>query len=201
MLRWTDAAGALRIFVCVLRAQERIISLNKDNKPVWIGELRDTYLGEIWAALSADGLVAVSLWGDREQFGEQVQKLTGSEPTYAADHLASVTRQLGEYLNGERQRFDVQIDWSVMTPFQQDVLKLVCKIEYGRTRTYGDIARQLGKPEAVRAVGRANATNPMPIIIPCHRVLGADGRLHGYSAPGGVETKARLLRLEGSWLI
>ncbi len=58
-----------------------------------------------------------------------------------------------------------------------------------------DIAQQLGKPNAVRAVGRANATNPMPVVIPCHRVLGADGRLHGYSAPGGVETKARLLRL------
>lgn len=88
-----------------------------------------------------------------------------------------------------------------MMPFQQEALQVVSEIDYGRTRTYGDIARQLGKPKAVRAVGRANATNPMPIIIPCHRVLGADGRLHGFSAPGGVETKAWLLRLEGSWLI
>lgn len=171
------------------------------NKRAWTGELSDTYLGEIWAAQSEVGLVAVSLWGNKAQFSEQVQSVTGSEPIYAADRLESVTRQLKEYLNGERRRFDVQIDWSVMTPFQQDVLKLVCEIKYGRTLTYGDIARQLGKPKAVRAVGRANATNPMPIIIPCHRVLGADGRLHGYSAPGGVETKARLLRLEGSWLI
>ena len=175
--------------------------MNEDNNPTWIGELCDTYLGEIWAAQSVAGLLAVSLWGNRVQFNEQVHRLTGSEPIYAAEHLAMVTHQLMEYLNGERRRFEMQIDWSVMTSFQRDVLKIVCDIEYGRTRTYGDIARQLGKPKAMRAVGRANATNPMPIIIPCHRVLGEDGRLHGYSAPGGVETKARLLRLEGSRLI
>jgi methylated-DNA-[protein]-cysteine S-methyltransferase len=110
-------------------------------------------------------------------------------------------RQLTEYFDGQRQRFELDIDWSVMTPFQQEALQIVFDIEYGRTRTYGDIAQQLGNPKAVRAVGRANATNPIPIIIPCHRVLGADGRLHGYSAPGGVETKAWLLRLEGSWLL
>ena len=93
------------------------------------------------------------------------------------------------------------MDWSVLTPFQAEVLQAVYTIPYGRLLTYKDIAEQIGKPGAVRAVGRANATNPMPIIIPCHRVLGADGKLHGYSAPGGLETKAWLLRLEGSWLL
>ena len=132
---------------------------------------------------------------------EQVIKLTGQQPDYAPERLSIINRQTEEYLNKERRQFEIQIDWSVMTPFQQDVLQIVCGIEYGRTRSYGDIARQLGKPKAMRAVGRANATNPMPIIFPCHPVLGADGRLHGYSAPGGIETKARLLRLEGSWLI
>ncbi len=69
------------------------------------------------------------------------------------------------------------------------------------TLTYADVAQQIGQPKAVRAVGRANATNPMPIIIPCHRVLGSDGRLHGYGGPGGLDTKAWLLRLEGAWLL
>ncbi len=88
-----------------------------------------------------------------------------------------------------------------MTPFQIEALQKVYEIEYGRTLTYGDVAKQLDKPGASRAVGRANATNPMPIIVPCHRVLGSDGKLHGYGGPGGLETKAWLLRLEGSWLI
>jgi methylated-DNA-[protein]-cysteine S-methyltransferase len=169
--------------------------------PVWFGKLGGNFLGEIWVAHSSAGLVSVSLWGDRELFAEQVHKLTGTQPSYAPEQVQRVTQQLAEYLKGERNQFEIKIDWTLMTQFQQDVLRAVCDIEYGRTCTYGDIARELGKPKAMRAVGRANATNPMPIIIPCHRVLGADGRLHGYSAPGGVETKARLLRLEGSWLI
>jgi methylated-DNA-[protein]-cysteine S-methyltransferase len=75
------------------------------------------------------------------------------------------------------------------------------RVPFGRQSTYREIAEQLGQPGAVRAVGRANATNPIPIVIPCHRILGADGKLHGYSAPGGLETKAWLLRHEGSWLL
>jgi methylated-DNA-[protein]-cysteine S-methyltransferase len=175
--------------------------MKKNHGPVWIAELSDTYLGDLWTARSPDGLVAVSLWGDKARFIEVVNRLTGLQPDYAPRKLTDITSQLQEYLAGERRQFELEIDWSHMSPFQQDVLRIVCAIAYGRTRTYGDIARQLGKPQAMRAVGRANATNPMPIIIPCHRVLGADGRLHGYSAPGGLETKARLLRLEGSWLI
>jgi methylated-DNA-[protein]-cysteine S-methyltransferase len=88
-----------------------------------------------------------------------------------------------------------------MTPFQQTALQAVFTIPYGRLRTYGPIAQEIGKTGAVRAVGRSNATNPRPIIVPCHRVLGADGKLHGCSAPGGLDTKAWLLRLEGSWLL
>lgn len=175
--------------------------LSNDMSSIWIGDLKDTPLGVIWVASSNNGLVAVNLWGERESFVLQVHKLTGADPLYAPEQLTAVMRQLTEYFDGQRQRFELDIDWSVMTPFQQEALQIVFEIEYGRTRTYGDIAQQLGKPKAVRAVGRANATNPIPIIIPCHRVLGADGRLHGYSAPGGVETKAWLLRLEGSWLL
>jgi len=167
----------------------------------WLSVLIDSYLGDLWTARSPNGLVAVSLWGDKERFIEEVNRLTGLQPVFAPQQLSDETRQLDEYLAGERRHFEIKIDWSFMTPFQQEVLRIVCDIDYGRTCTYGDIAHQLGKPKAMRAVGRANDTNPMPIIIPCHRVLGADGRLHGYSAPGGLETKARLLRLEGSWLI
>lgn len=96
---------------------------------------------------------------------------------------------MSEYLLGHRQTFNILIDWGVLTPFLEQVLKA----------TYGEIARQVGKPRTVRAVGRAEATNPMPLVIPCHRVLGADGRLHGYGAGEGLKTKAWLLQLESRY--
>jgi len=117
------------------------------------------------------------------------------------ERTAPVLAQLAAYLEGRAPHFDVAIDWSVLSTFQQQVLQCVLDIPFGQTRTYHDIAIQIGQAGAARAVGRANATNPMPIVIPCHRVLGADGKLHGYSGPGGVETKAWLLKLEGSRLI
>lgn len=171
------------------------------DKTVWIGELHTDALGTIWVALSPVGLTAVSLWDDRARFEQDVAALTGAAVVVDPARVAAATSQIAEYLVGERTVFELPIDWSAMTPFQQAVLRVVAAIPYGRKSTYGDVAAELGKPGAVRAVGRANATNPMPIVIPCHRVLGADGKLHGYSAPGGLETKAWLLRLEGSWLI
>jgi methylated-DNA-[protein]-cysteine S-methyltransferase len=109
--------------------------------------------------------------------------------------------QLREYFTGNRRQFDLPIDWSQMIGFQHDVLKLTFEIPYGQTRTYGDIARKLGNPTGARAVGAAVGSNPIPIFIPCHRVVGSNGSLHGYSAPGGIETKAWLLQLEGARII
>ena len=105
--------------------------------------------------------------------------------------------QIGEYLGGRRRSFDLPIDWSVMTPFQQQVLRETVAVQYGQTTTYGELAGRIGRPRAARAVGRAQATNPMPLVIPCHRVLGSDGGLHGYGAGEGLKTKEWLLRLEG----
>ena len=175
--------------------------MTQERKQVWIGVVQGTPLGDIWTAVSANGLVAVNLWGEREPFVAEVQKLTGVMPVYDEEKTAEIANQLRQYLNKELTDFTVPIDWSVMTEFQQTAMKVVCDIPYGQVRTYLDIANVLGKPKAIRAVGRANATNPMPIVVPCHRVLGSDGKLHGYSAPGGLETKAWLLRLEGSWLL
>jgi methylated-DNA-[protein]-cysteine S-methyltransferase len=175
--------------------------MSKQAEYVWMGAMEETPLGRIWTAVSPQGLVAISLWPDRERFETEVAKSTGCAPIYEPKRVTAVADQLHQYFHKERQKFDLPIDWSVMTPFQETVLRAVYGIPYGRVLTYKDVAQQIGKPKAVRAVGRANATNPMPIVIPCHRVLGSDGKLHGFSAPGGLATKAWLLRLEGSWLI
>jgi methylated-DNA-[protein]-cysteine S-methyltransferase len=173
----------------------------KRAEECWIGKLEGTPLGPVWLAVTGKGLVAVSLWDDQSRFQSGVKRLTNVEPVWAPARIDDISRQLVAYFNKELEEFDVTIDWSALTPFQELALRAVHNIPYGRLSTYGDIALEIGRPKAVRAVGRANATNPMPIIIPCHRVLGADGKLHGYGAPGGLETKAWLLRLEGSWLI
>mgnify|MGYP002713115616 CR=1 FL=1 len=173
----------------------------KVQKQTWIGERDVPYFGQIWTAVSAQGLVVVSLWNERERIEADCIKLTGLPPIHQPQKVALALDQLDEYFNQQRREFNLPLDWSVMTPFQQTALRAVYAIPYGKYRTYADVAAQIGKPKAVRAMGRANATNPIPIIIPCHRVLGSDGKLHGYGGPGGVETKAWLLKLEGAWLL
>lgn len=104
-----------------------------------------------------------------------------------------VRRELGEYFAGKRESFDVALDPDG-TDFQRNVLAELQRIPYGETRTYGDIAKEIGRPKASRAVGAANGRNPIPILIPCHRVIGSDGSLTGFG--GGLETKEYLLDLE-----
>lgn len=173
----------------------------KQTKTIWIAAAAPTPIGPVWLALSERGLVAVSLWDDEAGFRTWVAQMTGGELVEDEAKTGDAAAQIIAYLNGTRQTFDLPIDWSAMSPAQADILRRVHAIPYGQKRTYGDIARELGQPGAARAVGRANATNPMPLVIPCHRVVGSDGKLHGFSAPGGLETKAWLLRLEGSWLL
>jgi len=107
--------------------------------------------------------------------------------------VAEAGRQLDEYFEGRRQRFDLPLAPSG-TPFQLSAWKALQDIPYGTTRSYGEQARAVGKPKAVRAVGAANGRNPIAIVVPCHRVIGGDGRLTGYG--GGLDVKQYLLELE-----
>ena len=116
---------------------------------------------------------------------------------HSADCLLDVESQLLEYFDGKRQVFDLELA-PTGTVFQIAVLDALQTIPYGETRSYLDIARQIDRPDAVRAVGAANGRNPLPIVIPCHRVIGADGSLTGFG--GGLETKLLLLQLEGASL-
>ena len=112
---------------------------------------------------------------------------------YNEKPLASVCEQLGEYFSGRRKSFDLPLQFDG-TEFQVSVLKALQDIPYGETVSYGEIARRIGKPKAVRAVGAANGRNPLPIVVPCHRVIGSSGDLTGFG--GGLDTKEALLRLE-----
>jgi methylated-DNA-[protein]-cysteine S-methyltransferase len=118
-------------------------------------------------------------------------------PGWTRDHafLAAARRQIAEYFAGARQVFDLPLA-PAGTAFQQRVWRALLEIPYGRTESYGALAQRIGQPRAARAVGLANNRNPLPIVIPCHRVIGASGALTGYG--GGLHVKERLLALEGS---
>jgi methylated-DNA-[protein]-cysteine S-methyltransferase len=111
-----------------------------------------------------------------------------------AERTAEVRRQLEEYFAGRRRTFDLPLAPDG-TPFEKTVWEELRRIPFGETRSYAEIARAIGRPGAARAVGRANGANPIPVVVPCHRVIGADGSLTGFG--GGLEAKAALLELEG----
>ena len=168
-----------------------------DSNPIYIGELNGTPLGDLRLAASDFGLVAVE-WADSQpEFDSYLQRL--KRPIQQnAKKIAPYLKELREYLEGKRSAFTIPIDWTLFRPFQRETLQTIFRIPYGETRTYHEIAIQLGRPNAARAVGRANATNPMPLVIPCHRVICTDGKLHGYGGGNGLPTKEWLLKMEGA---
>ena len=170
------------------------------NSPLYIGILRDSPLRDLWIAVSDQGLAAIEWSQDEAAFGAYLIKRFKRPVQPDPEKVAPTLRQLDEYLRGARKAFDLPIDWSLLRPFQRQVLEIVYGIPYGQTRTYGNIALEIGNPRSARAVGRANATNPMPLVIPCHRVIGGDGKLHGYGGGEGLPTKEWLLQLEGAIL-
>ena len=167
---------------------------------LYIGQTGKTPLGRFWLAVSNLGLVAVE-WGQtRAEFDAYLSKRFKRAVEYDPEHVRKAATQLKEYLSGQRRAFTLVIDWTVLRQFQQLVLHATFEIPYGETRTYKEIAGHIGRPRAARAVGRAEATNPMPLILPCHRVIGMDGKLHGYGMAEGLKTKAWLLKLEGAMI-
>jgi O-6-methylguanine DNA methyltransferase len=170
-----------------------------DHSPILIGSVKTPALGQVWAAVSEHGLVAVEYGVSRRAFEANVHAQTGREVGYAPGRLADILVQIRQYADGQRRKFDLPIDWSVLaSDFQRSALKAVFAIPYGETRTYAQVAAGIGHANAPRAVGRANATNPMPLVIPCHRLIGTDGKLHGYGGKGGLKTKEWLLKMEGA---
>jgi methylated-DNA-[protein]-cysteine S-methyltransferase len=171
--------------------------MTRSNLPLYSGELYDTPVGNLLLICSDAGLVAVEWAHSRGTLDRYLRRLRRSVHAYPAK-IAPYAAELREYLNCRRREFSFPIDWNLLRPFQRSALELVYAIPYGETRTYGQIALELGRPKASRAVGRANATNPMPLVIPCHRLIGGDGKLHGYGGGEGLATKEWLLKMEGA---
>jgi methylated-DNA-[protein]-cysteine S-methyltransferase len=124
----------------------------------------------------------------------RLERIEDAEPE-VRQILERAATQLDEYFGGRRARFDVPLDWGKMAPFQRQVLEATAAIPAGHLDTYGGIARKIGKPGATRAVGNALGRNPIPVIVPCHRIIRSDGTIGGYT--GGLDIKERLLSFEG----
>ena len=156
----------------------------------------DTPVGPVLVAASDLGLCEVGYLAHRER--DEVLSEIEMRGLFPVENQASVrpaTDQLNEYFAGERHDFDLPIDFGAVTPFTRDVLNATTRVPFGHVLTYGEIARRIGKPGASRAVGNALGRNPLPVVVPCHRIVRADGSMGWYT--GGVGIKRRLLALEG----
>lgn len=156
----------------------------------------DTAMGWVGILASENGLLATTLPGPSAE--EAWRQLVGSgvgRAACATRPLREARERLKAYFSGQRTAFPDELDLSAATPFQQRVWQAARLIPYGETRSYLWIADRIGKPEAARAVGQALGKNPLPVIVPCHRVIASDGRLGGFS--GGLEMKRQLLKMEG----
>ncbi len=152
--------------------------------------------GEIWVASTEQGICGISLRGERERLirdldGRREGCIFLDDPRSHKDAI----RQIREYLQGRRRRFDLSLDlWGSL--FQRRVWDALLEVPYGETRSYKDVALRVGVPKGVRAVGQANGRNPVPLIVPCHRIIRSSGALGGYG--GGLDIKRDLLALESS---
>jgi methylated-DNA-[protein]-cysteine S-methyltransferase len=160
----------------------------------------DSPLGPLVVAATPKGLVRVSYseFRGEDDVLEDLARRVSPRVLEAPARLDGVRRELDEYFDGRREDFDIAIDWSYLAGFTREVLRATAAIPFGDVSTYAGVAEAAGSPRAVRAAGNALGANPMPVVVPCHRVLRTGGALGGYT--GGLERKEFLLRLEGRLL-
>ncbi len=165
---------------------------------VAVGEV-DSPIGRLLVAVTPRGLARVAFEDeDRDRVLAELASRLSPRILESAAVTDDARRELEEFFAGERTRFGVKVDRRLIQGIARDVLRATSKIPYGELSTYGGVAKQIGRPTAARAVGRALGSNPIPVVIPCHRVIGAGGALTGYA--GGLDRKVALLELEGSLL-
>jgi methylated-DNA-[protein]-cysteine S-methyltransferase len=155
-------------------------------------------LGPLLVAATDRGLLRIFFDADPEEQLDRLAQAAGVRVLRAPSSIDDARRELDEYFSGHRRSFDLSIDLRGAAPFTAEVLDQLARVPYGHTATYGELALRVGHPRAARAVGTVMNRNPVPIVLPCHRVVGASGSLVGYG--GGLERKEQLLRLEGALL-
>jgi methylated-DNA-[protein]-cysteine S-methyltransferase len=161
-------------------------------------DLVDTPIGTLLVAATERGLCRIAYDAEPKQQLDGLAALFGVRVLRSARPIDPARRQLDEYFEGKRQRFDLAVDLEWQAGFNRRVLRELARVPYGQVVTYGELAARAARPRAARAVGTVMNRNPLPIVLPCHRVIGANGKLVGYA--GGLERKETLLRLEGALL-
>jgi len=155
-------------------------------------------VGELLVAASDQGLASIWFDPDPERDLDRLARIAGPRVLRSPQSVDAARRELDEYFAGRRQSFDLRLDLRALPPFTVAVLRELARVPYGETTTYGALAERVGRPRAARAVGTVMNRNRIPIVLPCHRVVGATGNLVGYA--GGLDRKVTLLELEGALL-
>jgi len=161
-------------------------------------DLVDSPVGTLLVAATERGFCRIAYDAEPEQEVERLAKAFGVRVLRSASPIDPARRELDEYFEGTRRRFDLPIDVALLADFNRRVLRELARVPYGEVVTYGELAARAARPRAARAVGTVMNRNPLPIVLPCHRVIGANGKLVGYG--GGLDRKEALLRLEGALL-
>lgn len=156
----------------------------------------DSPIGPLFVAASDRGLAAISFDSDPDDQLERLTRIAGPRVLRSPRIVDDARRELDEYFAGRRRAFDLALDLRALPPFTVSVLRELARVPYGETTTYGTLAARVGRPRAARAVGTVMNRNRIPIVLPCHRVVGASGDLVGYG--GGLDRKTALLTLEGA---
>jgi methylated-DNA-[protein]-cysteine S-methyltransferase len=159
-------------------------------------ELHDTPIGRLRVAVTDHGLCEISYDADPDAEAERLARAFGSRVLRSPRPTDETRRQLDEYFEGKRREFELELDLRPAREFGRAVLEQLAHVPYGEVTTYGTLAARAGSPRAARAVGTVMNRNPVPIVLPCHRVVGSTGSLVGYG--GGLDRKRRLLELEGA---
>jgi methylated-DNA-[protein]-cysteine S-methyltransferase len=158
----------------------------------------DSPIGSLFVATTERGLCRIVYDADSEQERDRLAHHFGVRVLRSAKPIDPARRELDEYFDGKRHRFDLPLDIGPLAAFYRSVLGELAQVPYGEVVTYGELAARVARPQAARAVGTVMNRNPVPIVLPCHRVIGSTGKLVGYG--GGLERKEALLRLEGALL-
>jgi methylated-DNA-[protein]-cysteine S-methyltransferase len=159
----------------------------------------DSPFGELLAAATPQGLVRIAYdMTPKETVLEELAATVSPRVLEAAGRLDPVKRQLDEYFGGRRKKFELKLDWRLTRGFTQRILRETAKLGYGEVSTYKGMAEAAGSPRAVRAAGNALGSNPIPIVVPCHRIVRSGGSLGGYAGLMDTDIKRRLLELEGA---